>query len=312
MRPNIGVFIPTPGRVSLLRTLNSVLCQGLEGGDDILVVGDGYSQIAKDIVDLFGSPFRYVATRRTRDWGHSQVNYGLKHVRGDYIVGQDDDDIFLPRAFDEMRDIISKLESPRPIMGRVMSPFLGILWKEPAQPPFDGHCPVIPNDKKKVGYFGLEYAGDQKWIECCFTNYDKCTWADRIWSLTRPEMKLWPRPNPDTVNTMDTYTLNFHRDDNGIWEEKPAIVLAMKREGEHWNARLYMLTVIATIDEIEEVVQWAAWAAQGSDVWVQVPHSQSMVVPALVRSGFQLHEQTQDMVEYTKDWPPHTFEPEGS
>jgi len=311
-RPNIGCFIPTPGRLSLLRTLNSIKVQGLLPGDDIIIVGDGYHQPSKDVVDMFGPPFRYVATQKTRTWGHDQCNYGVKHVMGDYIVAQDDDDIFLPRAFDEMRSIAGKLPHPKPIIGRVMTPFLGMLWTAPGQEPLDGHVLVVPNDKTKLGFWGREYAGDQKWLSSSLQPYEEFVWADRCWTLTRPTMKLWPRLSPARPNTENEVWYNFHRDEDGIWEKSPLILLHMWREpeAEHWFARIAMQrTSMMSIDEYEEVIQWAAWAGQGSDVWFRVaePQKKSPLLPALRRSGYTTHIKDE---EYCFEWPPgRTFEP---
>lgn len=282
--------------------------QGLIPGDDILVVGDGYHEPTKRIVEMFGPPFRYVATRQTRDWGHSQANYGLQNVKGDYIIAQDDDDIFLPRAFDEVRDIVSKFSVPHPIIGRVMTPFLGILWSAPGVEPLDGHCLVIPNDKKKVGYFGIEYEGDQKWLRAALESYDDYTWADRIWSLTRPKFTLWPRLTKDP-NTMDRCYWTFHRTDRGIWAEEPAIRLYMRwdsfSDDQHWDASIQRLDKTTTLDEVEEVVQFAAWAGQGNNVRVCNPED-GVISRAALRSGYKIVPYS---FNYEYAWPPHKFEP---
>ena len=102
----LGIVISTPGRRTLSRTLASILYQKA-GVEDVLVVGDGFDLATRDLVEFYADepfrlPCRYVATAKTRDWGHSQVNYGLQHVRGDYVTNQDDDDIYLPRAIEEV------------------------------------------------------------------------------------------------------------------------------------------------------------------------------------------------------------------
>jgi len=300
-RASIGVVIATPGRRSLLRTLNSIEYQGLQPGDDVLVVGDGYHEPTAGLVELMGPPFRYVATEKTRDWGHSQQNYGLQHVGGDWLVLQDDDDVFLPRAFDEIRDIVGKLESPRPVIGRVMTPYLGILWTAPGVEPLDGHCLVVPNDKAKLGYFGSEYEGDQKWLATNLEAYDTYTWADRIWTLTRPTGKLWPSRWYGDENTAGWF---FHRDVNGVRSEEYATGLRMARHDDVWKGSIHVEGGV-TLDEAKEVMQFAAWAGQGCDVWIKFYRAPRIWIEAAIATGYRPHE---DM-EYVFEWPPHKFEP---
>lgn len=299
-RPSLGVVIATPGRRSILRTLNSILYQGLEPDDDVLVVGDGYHEPTADVVALMGKPFRYVATRKTRDWGHSQQNYGLKEVGGDWLLLQDDDDVFLPRAFEEARTIIGKLESPRTILGRVVTPYLGILWTEPGKEPLDGHCLVVPNDKKKLGYFGLEYEGDQTWLATNLAAYDKCTWADRVWTLTRPTGTLWPKL---WYQSEDTAGWFFRRDLGHVWSKDITTGLRMARHGDVWKASAYIEGGLAP-EEIKEVLEFAAWAGQGCDVWFQVYRCPKQWVPVLNATGYQVHQVTEQVTEYVSEWPP--------
>lgn len=308
-RPTIGVVIATPGRRSLLRTINSIQYQGLVPGDDVLIVGDGFHQPTADLVAAVGAPFRYVATEKTRDWGHSQQNYGLKQVGGDWLLLQDDDDVFLPRAFDEARNIISKMKEPKPLVGRVMTPYLGILWTAPGKEPLDGHCLVVPNDKSKVGYFGTEYAGDQVWLASNLSAYESYVWADRIWTLTRPTGKLWPRRQQ--CSGAEAWT--FHRDDGGVWGE-PLCHLVMTRgpEDEHWSARFQASPEArATEEEVKEVVEFAAWAGQGSDVWFVADAKDSSLLYCLNQTGYQMHQVTESYAEFVFEWPPHKFEPRG-
>lgn len=296
--------------------MNSIVYQGLVPGDDVLVVGDGYHKATAELVEMMGKPFRYVATEKTRDWGHSQVNYGLKHVGGDWLLLQDDDDIFLPRAFDEARHIISKLESPRPVIGRVMTPYLGILWTEPGREPLDGHCLLVPNDKEKLGYVGLEYEGDQTWLATNMTAYETYSWADRIWTLTRPTGKLWPRrmgiatyrcfsPPP----LWESCAWNFHRDQGGVWSEEYVATLIMDwwdTNGEvHWGAQLSRVSDV-TDEEFREIIEFAAWAGQGTDVWFLVDESRAEVMNA---AGYQFHQTKGSWMEFVFEWPPHRFEP---
>lgn len=298
MTPSIGVVIATPGRRTLLRTINSILFQGLVPGDDVLIVGDGYHKATDDLVKAVGAPFRYVATEQTRDWGHSQVNYGLQHVGGDWVTVNDDDDIFMPRAFDEMRTLVIDDPTPRVILGRVLTPYLGLLWKEPQSEPLDGHCIVVPNDKKKLGYFGLEYAGDQKWITSNIAAYDRFTWADRVWAFTRPTWDLWPGM-PSNVNGVITWS--FHRSVGDMPDMNAVAHLKMWAAGGRWEGTVAQHEQLEAA-EAAEIAQFAAWAGQGHDVWLSVDTEH---VQAGISVGYIQHAILTDyLVELVSEWPP--------
>jgi len=306
-RPTLGVVIPTPGRRSLLRTLNSIKAQGLEPGDDILIVGDGFHKPTAAIVEMMGAPFRYVATAQTRDWGHSQNNWGIQNVKGDWVIMQDDDDIFLPRAFDTMREVIAR-GGPRVIIGRVMTPYRGILWSAPQVEPLDGHCPLVPNDKKKLGHYGLEYAGDQVWIRTNLEAYDSYSWADRVWTLTRPVWQLWCFRVSESL-------WHFHRSSGIIWETSPTFWLHLEQAEGHMRANYGVIPpeVAPTMSEACELSEFAAYAGQGSDVWFECDDTfqGESLAQGLIATGFELHQNTPTFKDYTHAWPPRRFEPDG-
>lgn len=79
-RPTFTIVVPTVGRASLRAALASVAGQ-LEAGDELIVVcnDDG-------------------------DFGNSARNSAIERSRGSHIVFLDDDDEYLPGAFDAMRE----------------------------------------------------------------------------------------------------------------------------------------------------------------------------------------------------------------
>lgn len=301
---SIGVIISTPGRVSLARTLASIHYQRW-WVEDVLVVGDGESKVARDIVEDYecmGLPARYVATRQTRDWGHSQLNYALKRVRGDYVVVQDDDDIFLPRAFDEMHALVDG----RPLIGRVKTPRHGLLWQRPNETTMlDGHCLVAPNDKARLGWFRGDYNGDQGYIHTTLRNYGSWAWCDRVWTLTRPTWKLWPE---GACTVEGRWSVDLCRGPLG--EDSLAVVsLEPVPETDTMQASVGWITLDATDAEMLEIAEFIAYAAQGKDVRIDIaPHETSFRV-ALETRGYKPHYETAERVEMTRDWPPMFYEP---
>jgi len=301
----LGVVIATPGRASLLRTINSIQNQGLIPGDDILIVGDGYHKQTAELVELIGPPFRYVATTKTRDWGHSQINYGLKHVKGDWLVLQDDDDIFLPRAFDEIRRIVGELRQPEVIIGRVMSPYLGLLWRAPGAEPLDGHCLVVPNNKEKLGYVGSEYAGDQVWLKTNIEAYENYTWADRCWTLTRPEWKLWP----SLARTTEVGSIwSFSRSYGSMGVGLLSFTWDAERK-KYWANFAPDPDEKITAAEYNEIGQFAAWAGQGNDVWFTADPDNEEMIEGLLSFNYEWHQKQGDYGDLVHEWPARRFVP---
>ena len=327
VKPSIGVVIATPGRRSLLRTLHSIMYQGLEIGDDILIVGDGHHASTAALVAAIGAPFRYIATKRTETWGHDQCNYGLKIVKGDVLILQDDDDVFAPRAFDEIRRMVTRFPNV-PIIGRVKTPNWGILWEKPgAEATLDGHCIVVPNVKEKLGFFTREYNGDQAWLRTSLEKYEEVYWADRVWTLTRPTWKLWPHRFRESMftrwnayaqhfvdehshRTVDCPELNatignwwwFYEDNAG----PPIASVEMYQEDERMLASISFIT--GTEKYLPEIAEFVAWAGQGLDVWVYVLEDDIEVIEALTSKGYKQHGHIGSRVEYIHDWPPRFFE----
>jgi glycosyltransferase involved in cell wall biosynthesis len=325
--PNIGIVIATPGRASLYRTLRSILYQGLQPGDDILVVGDGLHRPTKELVEAFGPPFRYAATQPTRDWGHSQLQWGLKRVGGDIVTYQDDDDIYLPRALEEMRRLTTA-HPGAPMIGRVKTPYWGLLWSEAgAKTLLDGHCLVAPNDKSKLGYITPEYYGDQCLIATTIRNYATINWVDRVWTLTRPTWQLFPartkgpehyfssfwREMCDRFPPMAGRPLNGASD--WLWtfyhpkrgQDHPVAALKItEEEGRTWATMSYVPGEEQQ-HVIEEVVEFAAWAAQGQDVWFATLSSDEEIIVELKKKGFEEHMFGKKNADFILSWPPKWF-----
>jgi glycosyltransferase involved in cell wall biosynthesis len=302
----LGIVISTPGRRSLARTLQSIHYQ--RGSvEDVLVVGDGFHGPSKELCAVFadlGLPVRYQATEQTRDWGHSQVNYGFAHVKGDYVTYQDDDDIYLPRALEEMSRLASELESPRPILGRVKTPNHGLLWQSTGQTAvLDGHCLVAPNDKLRLGWMDSTYNGDQCLIHTTIRNYKELAWTDRVWTLTRPHWTLMP-------------WCQYGSEQVGWWEwifnpvgevvTPPRATLKMEKvlDGDRMIAMLSQYAPDITHDELREIAQFAVYAAQGNDVRFAFDPG-SPIEHALIDENYAEHYTT----EYAHDWPPDFWFP---
>jgi hypothetical protein len=307
----LGIFIATPGRSSIWRTLHSIAYQRANV-EDVLVVGDGYHEATDKLIeiarDALNIPVRYVATTKTRDFGHTQQNYALKHVRGDYLLYQDDDDIFLPRALGECVKLVSELETPRPLLGRIKAPRFGLLWQQAGDSAvLDGHCIVVPNDKRKLGWFNNTYNGDQCYLHTCLRNYKEVAWTDRIWTLARPHWTLWPGT---AVRGGNVWACDFYRDDCGVHGAEVIANVSLVADAE---CDLFHTTintrVPCTVQEYQEIAEFLVYAGQSKDIWIKVHPSEVDLLRALKACNFTEHQEYKDSIELTHSWPPDFWEP---
>lgn len=101
-------------------------------------------------------------------WGHPQINIGMAAAQGDYIVFQDDDDVFAHDAISNIHRATRHLDPPRPLLFRFHAKRFGrTFWTERglvAQGAIGGHCIVVPNVRAKLGKWTDRYEGDFDFI----------------------------------------------------------------------------------------------------------------------------------------------------
>lgn len=198
MKPTISILIPTRGGGDLLYVLHSIAMQEMLDGDEVIIICDGPQPEIAAQIDALGPPFRYAQTPQpTGDFGHSQLNYGLTLAKGDFIMGTDDDDGFLPRAIEVVRDALTE---KKPYLFKFWSNDRLLIWseahKEIAETRIGGHNLVLPNIEGAKGEFTRRYRGDFDWVKSVLANYPEKDWVWRHEILTRqrPNKKLlaWP------------------------------------------------------------------------------------------------------------------------
>jgi len=192
--PTLSVFVPTfdPER-PLSRLLLSILKQPIGPDDEVLVCIDTHDGPKPEIaerVKAFGPQFKvFEFDAGHHCWGHCQINHLFTKATKEWVVGNDDDDIFAPGAFDAIRQEIKALPIKMPLMFRFRPyNYDRPLWEERVLEicKVGGHCLVAPNDGK-LGKFSCHYAGDYHWIEMTLQNWEMMfKWADPIIAIARP------------------------------------------------------------------------------------------------------------------------------
>lgn len=149
----LSVIVPTLGRPTLSRLLDSF---ELGPEDECLIVAHGTKVQERPGLRIFD----YVG-EQVRGGGPLR-DFAIKQARGDYLVFNDDTDIFLPGALDAIRAAIGP--EPEPLLFRVEirgdSLFDGV-----AEGHVDGHQFVVPNIPAKLGTWGSHAHCDWHFIE---------------------------------------------------------------------------------------------------------------------------------------------------
>ena len=186
----LSIVVPTPDGGFLEALFESVKRQ-LREGDELIVVGDTHSQPLDDVRQMVeGHGYRWLELDAGEHaWGHPQINYGIEHAEGDYLVFIDDDDLFPGDALTNIRRAIRSLPEPTPLMFRFRSQRYGTLWKEKVIRVgcIGGHEFVVPNIPERLGLWSDRYEGDYDFIVSTLAKWPEgsLVWRPEIIALAR-------------------------------------------------------------------------------------------------------------------------------
>lgn len=163
--PRFSVIIPTIGRDTLPRTLISI-----PDSVEKIVVADTHGPLLTDVAAVCEKyDAKYIELDAGKhDTGSSQIDYGMRQAKGDYLLNFGDDDVYEPFAFAVMTYLTNNIDDPIPLMFRVaLHPTwpdprrgnfnIAVIWKEPemVDKNITGQCFVVPNIQDKLGnWFG--------------------------------------------------------------------------------------------------------------------------------------------------------------
>lgn len=182
--PLFTVVIPTLGRPTLERTLESIRSQAGPNWVEIIVVGDAYQrQLAGLSLLCHDYDARYYELDAgIHDTGSPQLHYGYMLATGAWVMNFGDDDVYEPGVFQMLSEIVipdhtaigplmfrSEMH-PGPQRGNT-SPV--VLWDRPVIERFHvtGQGFVTPNDKLRLG----------RWVDdVTFMRETVALWGGRI------------------------------------------------------------------------------------------------------------------------------------
>lgn len=184
----LTIVIPTIGRPSLQNTLESIAPQ-LQMFDQVFVMGDGCYPESRKLVNKYGIQYGYfeIPGGPHHDWGARARNLGIEMAKKAYITFMDDDDLYLPGAFVNIKSAIKSF-SGNPLMFRMIHK-KSMIWTrdELAVGNVSSQMVAVPNNPKKLGRFTDRYEGDFDFIKATAdlyaTDYDPIIWRQEIISI---------------------------------------------------------------------------------------------------------------------------------
>ncbi len=90
---------------------------------------------------------------------------------------------------------------------------------------------------------------------------------------------------------------------------EPYVPCALVKMWQDEERVLAALSIVPGAEQfVFELVEFVTWAGQGLDVWMHVKPTDTEVIEALTKKGFQPHGSRNGIAEYISDWPPKFFE----
>ena len=164
---NISVIIPTCGRKTLARTLQSLQLAGFESGDEVIVVGDGPQPIAADICRTF-KPYmdvKYFEHGPTYCFGNAQRDFGMRKAVKGLLAFMDDDDVYVQGSLSIMRTYAE--QNPGKILVFQMHHrSIGLIWNEKVfkEGQVGTQTVVVPNIQAQLAEWTCEQNPDRDYV----------------------------------------------------------------------------------------------------------------------------------------------------
>jgi glycosyltransferase involved in cell wall biosynthesis len=192
-RPTLSIIIPSMGRPSIRRALESIRGQSSLEGIEVIVVIDGERPDLKSLLLEMGLPGRVLSMGRShRDWGHTPANHAIPFASKQYLMRLDDDNVYESDAIQTIQRVLAgKPAVPHVFRVRRGLPHGDVLWKDPVlvEGNVDSLMFVVPNQPDRLGAWGSRYAGDFDFISSTAALYPSgsLVWRPEIIGTWRPD-----------------------------------------------------------------------------------------------------------------------------
>lgn len=195
--PSLSIVIGTIGRPSLEWTLDSIAAQGLQGGDEVIVVRDSFEARddklhVRERVERYGDRFHYFEHDAGEHYfGIAQTNHGFGKVRGDFVCSLGDDDIYSAGAFETLRPVLAE-DRDRAVLFQFLAPWRQVLWDRPRmrRSRISGQCIAAPRAALVPMGTAHYVEVDFDWMQEILTRTGRApAWLRELLVITRPELR---------------------------------------------------------------------------------------------------------------------------
>lgn len=204
--PTLSIVIPTKGRRSLRRTLESIRPQ-LGAGDEVVIVADEAGNVARARRihrDVSAGDPRFVYAEKPHEepgTGDAQRNHGMQIASGTHLAFIDDDDVYTAGALAAMRaaacdrPAIFRMEYGK---GRAFSKPERRLWQVPElhYGNVSTQMFLVPNEPAGLGTWeplpeswNPAWGGDFMFIRGCVEKLGAPVWREEIVALVKPHTR---------------------------------------------------------------------------------------------------------------------------
>ena len=198
--PWLTCVIPTIGRDTLHRTLESIYAQRESRGVEVIVVGDTFGGKTPELERaekhvIFGN-YRWLEhDAGLHCVGQPQRTAGAKAAKAPYVWFSQDDNIAAQGSLAAIKQCIGALDKPRPMFFRFLSHWGATIWRSPtlALGNIDADCLVFPRWIAKTVEWGMRYEGDyDAAVKASELAAGDVAWCDQVVSISRPRPDhLW-------------------------------------------------------------------------------------------------------------------------
>ena len=199
MTPWLSCVVPTVGRPTLARTLDSLDAQPDADGLEVLVVADTFGGLTADLQQARDHVLEERDPRRYR-WvqydagfhmvGHPQRTMGAQLASAPWCWFSQDDNIAAHDALPSIRRVIVEQSKPRPLFFQVQTFWRAIVWNTAtlAENNIDADCLVFPQHIAQSVEWGMRYQGDFDAAHRASQLADgDVAWIDHVVAIGRPE-----------------------------------------------------------------------------------------------------------------------------
>lgn len=158
-------------------------------------MGDGYQARAERLVEAArdgGLNARYVSHGPTRNFGNAQRTFALGMCHADYVSFLDDDDVYAPEAFIQIRKAVIAEPEAGILFFKTVAPWGEVVWTDEGVYQQGNICTVqmVVRNRRPFPAWGLRQGANVPWA-LAMAGQGGSAWRREITTVCRPLKRWW-------------------------------------------------------------------------------------------------------------------------